>query len=88
MNIINKIRLILSLKPELVNFVGELNARYDDTNEWCKKKEWKVFDNIHKTLNVVEEQKTKEVENNVANDSWYSDRAIDIALKTFIVVNK
>ena len=88
MNIINKIRLILSLKPELVNFVGELNARYDDTNEWCKKKEWKVFDNIHKTLNVVEEQKTKEVENNVANDGWYSDRAIDIALKTFIVVNK
>ena len=88
MNLINKIRLILSLKPELVNFVGELNARYDDTNEWCKKKEWKVFDNIHKTLNVVEEQKTKEVENNVANDSWYSDRAIDIALKTFIVVNK
>ena len=88
MNIINKIRLILSLKPELVNFVGELNARYDDTNEWCKKKEWKVFDNIHKTLNIVEEQKTREVENNVANDSWYSDRAIDIALKTFIVVNK
>jgi len=88
MNIINKIRLILSLKPELVNFVGELNARYDDTNEWCKKKEWKVFDNIHKTLNVVEEQKTKEVENNVANDSWYSDRAVDITLKTFIVVNK
>ena len=88
MNIINKIRLILSLKPELVNFVGELNARYDDTNEWCKKKEWKVFDNIHKTLNVVEEQKTREVENNVANDGWYSDRAIDIALKTFIVVNK
>ncbi len=88
MNIINKIRLILSLKPELVNFVGELNARYDDTNEWCKKKEWKVFDNIHKTLNVVAEQKTKEVENNVANDGWYSDRAIDIALKTFIVVNK
>ena len=88
MNIINKIRLILSLKPELVNFVGELNARYDDTNEWCKKKEWKVFDNIHKTLNVVEEQKTKEVENNVANDSWYRDRAVDITLKTFIVVNK
>ena len=88
MNIINKIRLILSLKPELVNFVGELNARYDDTNEWCKKKEWKVFDNIHKTLNVVEEQKTKEVENNVANNSWYRDRAVDIALKTFIVVNK
>ena len=88
MNIINKIRLILSLKPELVNFVGELNARYDDTNEWCKKKEWKVFDNIHKTLNVVEEQKTKEVENNVTNDNWYTDKAIDIALKTFIVVNK
>lgn len=88
MNLISKIRLILSLKPELVKFVGKLNARYDDTDEWCKKKEWKVFDNIHKTLNVVEEQKLREVENNVANQEWYNDRAIDIALKTYIVVNK
>jgi len=91
MSLINKIRLILSLKPELVNFVGELNARYDDTNEWCKKKEWKVFDNIHKTLNVVEEHKGNQLSNDLedkVNRDWYQDRAVDIALKTFIVVNK
>ena len=88
MNLVKRIKLLLTLKSELVPLIEGINSRYDDTNEWCKKKEWKVFDNIHKTLNVVEEQKTKEVENNVANDGWYSDRAIDIALKTFIVVNK
>lgn len=65
-----------------------MNNRYKDTKEWCEKKEWKVFDNIHKTLNVVEVQKSKEVENNITNPEWYSDRAVDIALKTFIIVNK
>ena len=88
MNLVKRIKLLLTLKSELVPLIEGINSRYDDTNEWCKKKEWKVFDNIHKTLNIVEEQKTREVENNVANDSRYSDRAIDIALKTFIVVNK
>ena len=78
----------MTLKSELLPLIEGINSRYKDTNEWCKKKEWKVFDNVHKTLNVVEEQKLREVENNIANKEWYNDRAIDIALKTYIVVNK
>ena len=88
MNLIKRIKLLWTLKSELVPLIEGINLRYDDTNEWCKKKEWKVFDNIHKTLNVVEEQKLREVENNTSDKGWYNDRVVDIALKTFIVVNK
>jgi hypothetical protein len=67
--------------------VEGINSRYDVTNEWCKKKEWRVYDNIHKTLNVVEGEKSKEIVSNL-NQKWLNERAVDIALKTFIVVNK
>jgi hypothetical protein len=71
--------------------VEGINSRYDVINEWCKKKEWRVYDNIHKTLNVIEEEKAKEVTNTTLTEQelkWYNDRVIDITLKTFIVVNK
>ena len=82
---------LLFLREELVQLSLELNSRYDVTNEYCKKKEWRVFDNIHKTLNVLEEEKNKEISNNTLTQpelKWYNDRVVDIALKTFIVVNK
>ncbi len=77
----------MTLKSELLPLIEGINSRYDDTNEWCKKKEWKVFDNIHKTLNVVEGEKGKETGSNL-NQEWLNERAVDIALKSFIVISK
>jgi len=71
----------------MIDFVISLDNNYDTVEEYCKKKEWKVFDNIHKTLNVVEGEKSKEIVSNL-NQKWLNERAVDIALKTFIVVNK
>lgn len=88
MIILRKIKLLLTLKSELLPLIEGINSRYDTTEEYCKKKEWKVYDNIHKTLNVVEETKKNEVSNSTENLEWYNDRAVDIALKTFIVINK
>lgn len=90
-NLIKRIKIAFSLRQELLQFVSELDSRYETTNEWCKKKEWRVFDNVHKTLNIIEEEKNKEITNNTLSEQeskWYNDRAVDITLKTFIVVNK
>lgn len=85
-NIVKRLQLLL-VKEELLPFISEISERYDTTNEWCKKKEWKVFDNIHKTLNVVECEKSKETGSNL-NQDWLNERAVDIALKSFIVISK
>lgn len=71
----------------MLDLVSKANDRYDTIEEYCKKKEWKVYDNIHTTLNVLEKTKGDEVEGNV-DESWYEDRAIDIALKTYIISRK
>lgn len=88
MKLIQRIKLILSLKTELLDFVDKFNTRYKETEEYCKKKEWKIYDNIHKTLNVVEDRKKNEISNNTDDVEWYNDRAVDISLKTFIIMNK
>lgn len=71
----------------MIDFVISLNNNYDTVEEYCKKKEWKVFDNIHKTLNVVEIEKAKETQTHL-NKEWLNERSVDIALKTFIIINK
>lgn len=87
--IIKLIKLINKLRKnnDLFELVDKFITRYDEVNEYCKKKEWKVYDNIHKTLNVLEEAKKNEVESNT-DESWYIDRAIDVSLKTYIISKK
>ena len=86
LQIIKRLKLLF-IREEMIDFVISLNNNYDTVEEYCKKKEWKVFDNIHKTLNVVECEKGKETGSNL-NQDWLNERAVDIALKSFIVISK
>lgn len=87
--LIKRIKL-LTARKELVDYFLECNSNYDKIMDCCKQKEWKMFDNMHKTLNILETQMDKE--NNEGKspraDKWYIDRAVDLGLKTYIITNR
>lgn len=82
MNIVKRIKLLFT-KSELLDFFNDIDKNFINVNEYCKKKEWNTYDNIHKTLSIVEDNKKNEPTNSIKDDEWYYNRSVDVALKKF-----
>ncbi len=79
------------LRKELLDFTLELNNKYPSVQESCRKKEWKIFDNLHNQLNVIENNRNQKIKNHpintpAFNKDYLQGRAVDMALKIYFTI--
>lgn len=87
LQIIKRLKLLF-LDNEILDFVTEMNENYVDVEEYCKKKKWKIYDNIHNNLNIIESSQNEKSENTTDLNKSLKIRTINVVLKIFFTSYK
>lgn len=79
MSILKRLKLLF-LDSFIVDVATELQKQYPHIKNQVKRKDWKSYDKIHKTLNIIET-------NPNAENKWKFEESINASLR-LLLINK